>query len=65
MGSNVSPYPPDRPGTPDPDELIDLLRHRELSMRDTFPLLRHLVDRIEALEDRQDWLRNVVDPDAD
>jgi hypothetical protein len=61
----VSIYPPDRPGTPDPDELVELLRHRELNLRDIFPLLRHLIARIEELECREDWLRNVVDPDAD
>jgi hypothetical protein len=61
----VIPYPPEKPGTPPPEELAELLKWQLIRLDHVAPLLRDILARIEALEARQDWLRNVVDPEAD
>jgi hypothetical protein len=48
MGSDVS----EKPGTPSPGQLAELLKHNLLQAHQLAPFLRQLLDRIEALEAR-------------
>jgi hypothetical protein len=47
---DVSPYPPEKPDTPRPDELAELMKLHLLLTKHANPFLRSLIYRIEALE---------------